>query len=282
MQLSNDQSAAVMHGLGKEKMWAPVPPATDVSDLPSWLLDIHIDFMRGASNSPHILLNVDEKPWPKGEPEIFQYEEEGRWRARSSDGWSMLQHCHGPANPTTAWRLVQMQPSMYLKDGVMEWQIGPIDDAKKHLENVKRDGHHPNAYIETKDIYATAKDNGYGGRVFWIKDRAGNDVALRGPFFGGTPPFWQEASFYARDDSRPYDKLDDKSGKPWYQRMGCFGYYVSEELVIKAITKFRPDLLLARVYPGYGHAHVEPYERDWGAPKSFMANELRQPGEGSL
>lgn len=294
--LSDDQMGAAMHGLGKQKSWMPYEfPQGDlkewIAELPSWLLDVHVDMNRGCANSPSIRLKVDGQPWPKGEEPMYEFEEPDFWRARSSDGWSLQQHIHGRAFKTIAWRMTGLQNNQYTRNGCTEWRIenpkygetalqACMTAANNHLELCKTLRDPPeDPKIEYKECWATRKDAGYGGRVFWIKTKDGREVALRGPFHSGSPLGWMDVTFYARDDSNFKELRDDKEGRPWYKRMGFFGYYVSEELIKRVIAKHLPHLRLAIVYPGYGHARLEPYEQSWGCPKQWLTGDARQPGE---
>lgn len=279
MKLSDDQTLVVMHGLGSQKSWVDVPLPSGHLELPKWLLDCHIDMMMGWGNPPRALYHVKGEPWPDGEPQIFEREEGEYWRARSSDGWSMLQHIHGgEVRPATVWRVTGLDSNTHASKSETDWIItdpkkgesqmtAAMGAAMEHLKLCVKHGS-PEAQIETKDAHVTTKLDGYGGRVFWINTKTHGEVALRGPFFGGTPLGWHEAICYSRDDS-PYEIQQDRRGIPWYKRSGTFGYYVSEELLLRAVATFQPHLRMARVYPGYGQARLEPYEAAWGCPKEF-------------
>ena len=286
VKLSNDQTAAVMHGLKRSApTWEPVELPTGRIELPDWLLDVHVDMCRGSANSPRVQYKVKRKPWPVGEEELFELEDGDCWRARSSDGWTMVQHVHsGAPKKTIAWRVGNMS-NPYCKDGYTEWQTSDdseskvIAEANKHLKFCRERGS-PDACLETKECWTTPKQDGYGGRIFWIKTKDGREIALRGPWYGGCPLGWDEATCYERKDQDPWEIRQDRDGVPWYKRGGYFGYYVSEELKLRAIAVYAPHLRMARVFPGYGPARLEPYESEWGGPKRWIKQEDRQPGEG--
>lgn len=293
---NEQQEAAIMHGLERgAKWWEPRDLPLGRQELPSWLKGAHVDLMLQASNPPQVTLKISHDPWPTGEPKFFENEGEGAWTARSSDGWLMERHYHqGRVFEAVAWRLVGMDRNEYLKDGRLEWQIesNPASaeaETRKHMEFCQRDGTNGGISIEYKTILATEKQAGYGGRTFWIKLKDGREMALRGPWHGGPPVGWTEA--YCWDMSREYNRTPDivrikcadgvvrRRSRPWHARGGSFGYFFSDDLVMKAVARYVPHMCAAMVYPGYGRARIEFYIDEWGAPKRFA--EERRPGWGS-
>lgn len=254
MDLTREQTAAAMHGLGKKKArWEPLELTDDqLQPVPDWLGDCYVDWHEGCSNTPTVRMKqVADFP----EFGNWRREDGGRWIQRSSDGLLMHQHIHKGA--------LSMRP-----DGSIE----------------------------------TTKQDGYAGRTFTLERVEGLcdlemvqpkplnglvTVHLQGPWFGGCPDGWIEMiSVDMRPD--PTDKYSewsrkwyDLQGVPWYRRSGTFGFYLSETVVVRALRKFQPHLLLARAWHSWSDApHVEPYTVEWGAPKAFKQMRVRGEGPG--
>lgn len=61
----------------------------------------------------------------------------------------------------------------------------------------------------------------------------------------------------------------------WYRRGGCGGLLLPTLDFISAIHKFYPSLLFAEVILD-GIRTIEPYKKEWGAPKAAMDATARQ------
>lgn len=296
MELSDQQNAVVMHGMEKgNATWEPRELPTQVRDLPDWLLDAHVDMMLHACNSPDVKLKVSRNPWPQNELELYEDEGGGAWTARSSDGYVLHRHYHsGRVREYTAWR-VMYDGKIVTKAHRNGWQIPVIQagetaqiaaerEAEKHVAFCKDlDGRlnmergNPDLYsIEYSKVLATDKQNGYGGANFSLMLKDGRTIILRGPWHGGSPVGWNDTVIV--DMSSKYNQEPLVYGgktQPWYKRGGSYGHYLSDELILKAVARFQPHVDVAMVYPGYGHARYEFYDRTWGAPKMFAKERLR-------
>lgn len=284
MNLSDTQNLIVMHGLGKQAWWEPRELPTQAHDLPDWLLDAHVDMMLHASNRPEVKFKISRDPWPVGEPKLYEDEGGGAWTARSSDGHLLLVHYHsGKVFNCVGWRVMYDGEivTQARKDG---WQIAnnrakAEAEATKHLELCQRlfTQNHPDPTLyslEYCEIRATEQQGGYGGSHFHIQLKSGGTLVLRGPWHGGSPEGWSDTVVV--DMSSKYNSQPQT--RPWHLSGGSFGFYMSDELILKAVAKFQPHLGVAWVYPGYGQPRYQFYDLNWGAPKAFAKERL--PGWG--
>jgi hypothetical protein len=117
--------------------------------------------------------------------------------------------------------------------------------------------------------WETTKQDGYAGSTFTIKPVVGlGTVHLRGPWFGGTQPGYSEMT--SVDMTDPQKSSPYYANRPWYKRGATFGLYISDELLIRVLSRFAPHLPLAWVSMFSGdHPRVQPYLAEWGAPKQF-------------
>jgi hypothetical protein len=123
-------------------------------------------------------------------------------------------------------------------------------------------------------VWQTTHQDGFGGRTFTLESVIGlGPVRLRGPWFGGTRPGYSEMKSVDMTEDQPAYY----QGRPWYKRMATFGYYISDDLLIRLLSRYCPDLPIAMVQKcGGEHERVEPYRHDWGCPKS-----IRHPGRAT-
>jgi hypothetical protein len=244
MILSNEQMTAALAGLTERGQWVEIPMETDTHDLPPWLLGLHIDWAMQYWNAPYVKFKVACNPMP--EEVLWEQGPGGRWFREY--GYVMEQLWNGGA-------LTQMENG--------EWE--------------------------------TTKTDGHGGRTTTIKLKDGRTVHLRGSWFGGVQDNWSEMTIV--DMSDKYVKMDQRQGKDkweiwpgsgnfkhvnrkakaWYKSGGTYGLYVSDELRIKAISRFQPHVRLAlvRVFDKPGGIFVEPFLDEWGMPKTAWLEKQR-------
>lgn len=272
MELSSDQMAAVMHGMEKHPCWVPVDLPVGRQDLPDWLLDAHVDLMLNAANSPHVKFKVSRRPWSG--PELWEREAPGAWTVRSDDGYVMLRHYHsGEVREMEGWR---MSMKAHPRSSQGPWIFTDFDKSPSKTAIQQN----PDKYsVEFQTFLVSDQQEGYGGSQFQITLKSGKILILRGPWHGSPPVGWTEAFVF--DTSQPHNQgpyvIAGKS-YPWHARGGSFGYFFSDDLVMKAVARYAPHLKCAKVYPGYGRARIEFYDANWGAPKMFA--EERKPGWG--
>ena len=298
MHLSDQQNAVVMRGINRRPAtWEARELPTMVTDLPDWLLDAHVDLNIAYSNSPDVRFKVSRNPWPINEPKLYEDEGGGAWTARSSDGYLMSRFYHtGPVSRYVAWRIVHGVETKTIvtqtnKDGwmipVIKYGDTPEIAAEREAENhlalcrklvtADRDPAHYSA--EFTEMFATTRQEGFGGRHFHLNMKDGSTLVLRGPWHGGAPIGWTDLIMFnvsSKWNAEP--RIVRGRTIPWYQRGGTGGHFVSEELVLKAVARYQPHMGVALVYPGYGHARYEFYDLNWGAPKKFA--QTRLPGWG--
>lgn len=131
---------------------------------------------------------------------------------------------------------------------------------------------HSPATIEKEDGWHTGRMDGFGGRRFTIQMQDGRTVHLNGPWFGGQKSGWMEAHTVDMrknsDAKRPY-YVD----RPWHERGACFGFYVSDDIVIRALARYAAHLGIAHAQLFDDYWHIEPFKPAWGTVKGNLTRE---------
>lgn len=138
------------------------------------------------------------------------------------------------------------------KNGLMEqyWHTGSL--------NQRADG-----------SWETTQQDGFAGRTFTIEMQDGRMIHLRGPWHGGISDQWNEMVIV--ETTSKYFRAD----RAWHKNTGCFGPYVSNEILMKAIARFYPHLRVAAVkFYEYGYL-LQPYTQEWGVPKQVIKERIR-------
>lgn len=258
MNLSPDQMRAVEHGFHNrgeyEFLELPIGPRP----LPEWAKGLHVDFMLGYINSPHVYLKITDQRLVYGE-----YDEDGTdlgfdggWKffdgayfTHSEDGRAKC-HYHGPLE----WR-------------TMERFIGYAKD-----NTGQSDYRHP--INETYQAWATIQSDGYSGRTFKLKMKNGTVGLLRGPWHGLPPKGYVEVYTNAEGDIAQWNR-NPRSPRPWWNCGGTFGLYISDDLFLRLMAKFEPTFKVARV-TSHRYTRLEPVFFDWSAPKDFISKEEQE------
>jgi hypothetical protein len=134
--------------------------------------------------------------------------------------------------------------------------------------------------FEFKTTRATSKQSGFGGDAYVLQMADGEELVLRGPWHGGAPTGYVEVSTcdwntYSNDaisaGTSPYAWLRrDTFAKPWHQRGSHAGLYITEDLFIRLIAHFAPQVTLLRVEHSYGK-RLEAADPRWGGvPKAAV------------
>lgn len=131
---------------------------------------------------------------------------------------------------------------------------------------------------ETDGAWHSTKDRGYGGRAFILDAVEGiGKVVLHGPWFGNTPAGYSE--LITVDMRKPYNH---RFGRKWHDKGGTFGYYISDETLIKLTARYQPhvELCLTEIYANSGQ-RVQPINPAWGVPKHIWLEQKRQEWEAN-
>lgn len=236
--LTREQTMAVMHGIGPNKMWAEPVELPTMAEVPDWCLDADTHYLFGDSakysNRPKLHLKVKQgcEHW---EPELYDYDERRGFYYTLSGDDRMHGYYHKPLRPQT----VSVSEKVEGK-----WQ-----------------------QIE-KEVWATPQEEGFAGRHFHIKMRDGRDAILRGPWHGCPPAGWVDVTYHLWPPKYGmYRRIKGDTRKPWRACMGYFGWYISEDLFLRIMAKYLPHLRAARVH-SHGMTYIEPCI-DGQPPKGF-------------
>ena len=145
-----------------------------------------------------------------------------------------------------------------------KWRTGPGGLYYREHGGLMEQFWHSGRLIEQADgSFHTTKQEGFGGRKFTLDMEDGRKIVLVGPWHGGNIKGWNDMTYV---DVKKYQDKPGRSFRPWFKRGGCFGFYISDELLLKAIAKFQSHLRAARVN-FHGWTLVEPFPDQWGMPK---------------
>lgn len=117
----------------------------------------------------------------------------------------------------------------------------------------------------------TTKQEGFGGNEYCLKMADGQETILRGPWAGGPPEGWGEAAYVDLGSSwRHSVKPSSRHWRPWFQWTACAGLFFSNDLLVRALSRFCPHIELALVSRySTGAAHIEPLKPEWSEPKNW-------------
>lgn len=145
------------------------------------------------------------------------------------------------------------------------WRAGPKGRYWREKDGVMEQLWHTGAVTQREDgEWQTTQQEGFGGRTTIVKMDDGRTIHLRGPWFGGHQAGYNEMTTVN-------DMQEGWRGRPhWWQKMGTFGLYVSDEILILAICRYQPHVLIAMERFHDWGMMVQPYLAEWGMPKRVM------------
>ena len=260
--VSTEQMLAIMAGNKNKYTFEYANREPNPSLIPSWLKDIHIDWMVGFGNRPGLLGKASHDPL---EGVTFKKLGKKLWLGTNAAGDCFTAHYHNGA--------------VALRERRVGMRKGP--DGKPISTNNPANPYE--VEWDTEMALMTTQQAGYGGREFKIRmaedelneEWAGKDIYLVGPWHGCPPDGYQELSLVRMDDK--YYNTSMNKDKPWYKRGGSFGYVISNEAMIQALMHFQPHCPVAIVNLGFMTA-IEPCLPETGLPKSFFVPEDKCPG----
>lgn len=190
------------------------------------------------------------------------------------------------SNPWVRFKQIAEMPAM----GVWHREVVPGRDGGTRWSRTSPDGHlmeqlwHGGALSARADgSLETTQQDGFGGRTSTIEVLGLGNVHLRGPWFGGTADGFNELTAVdltpgSLNDKRRQHPYWRRRAKAWHQMTGCFGLYISDDLLVRLLSRFVPHLHLARIQPYRGASmRIEPYVAAWGCPKRLRAD--KEQGE---
>lgn len=257
LDVSPDQLGAIMVGGKHQKSFQPVSEDAwkEWGDLPSWVLDAHVDWMEGYGNDPRYLIKIAPNAFDRGALGWYKRGEK-TWIAEHPDGWCKCHYHNGPVTLRTAKDF-----KGYEKD-----ETGEVITFKPIYED--------RLYI------GTTKQAGYGGRHFPIVMADDSDiypgqtVELVGPWHGGAPEGyidvtiveWDERTQQQAEWRRKHSKWPN-AGK-WFRAGGTFGIYLKKELVLAIMAVHQPHLRFCDHDLGYAK-YLHPLRPETGMPKGW-------------
>lgn len=268
MLLSTEQTRAVMHGIDNQISWAEIARPVGPHPVPTWCKGVHVDWMDGYSNSPHVTLKVigDVREW---EGKRFRREDGKFYRARHGDG-RLEQYAHsGTVSPTEVqrWRSSDGSLRLFRRSGP-EWaETG--DKALGRLLTGSGEwveyGYEPGEWVKIT-LPATTAQAGFGGANIPIQMEDGSELVLRGPWHVGAPEGYAEVAYI--DVSRENRWVRRKS-LPWHRATARGGLFLRHDTFTAIMARFAAHLPLASVT--YGRATtLEPFRPEWGEPKRLV------------
>lgn len=237
MTTLSDEQMNFVSGAGISA-WEDCALPTGRHPLPEWCLDAHVDWGNGHCGAPSVSLKVrgDAYRWPD---QRFRKEGSKLYIARHEDGRAVA-HYHGGAL-----------------------------SREKLLDRRGPDGKYIQLVADCKEVevLATTQQDGYAGAHYWLTMEDGSDLVLRGPWHGGAPEGYVEVSAFNVESSLYHDKWS--RARPWYERGGGPGVYITEDLFMRIVSRFCAHARVARVVHSYG-VRLEPYRAEWGMSKAAI------------
>lgn len=251
--LSTEQTRAVNFGIGDQTItWQEVARPAGPQPIPTWCKGIHVDWMEGFSNSPSVVLKTNQNlgDWPNK-----KFRKEGDYYRAYSDDGQMVQYAHSGAVGKVllaAFRREDGTITQNRRSGC-EWASGvPGDDYAAE----------PGEWVKV-EMLATTPSQGFGGANFWCPMEDGTTIVLRGPWHSGPKQGYADVAYVNVKDRffRPYRK-----GMKWHEVTQIGGLYLSQESLVRILSKFAAHLPIAAVTYS-GCTTIEPYLAEWGVPK---------------
>lgn len=279
MHLSDEQMAAVRHGIKAEVSWEEISLPRGPQPVPEWAKDLHVDFMDGFGNSPHFTIkgSCNLRRWPDK-----RFTRDGdRFMAISPDGRAEIYYQGGKLTQTTIrmFKGCDGELRQYPRTGA-EWG-NPTDGLAWIYPNGERHGTEPGEWVEVERL-CTQQENGFGGSHIHITMEDGTPVVLRGPWHGGSPNGFVEVAYADASDpnfarqSAWWRKTLRKNGYTHRHHWGTCtgGLFVREAEFILIFARFLPHLRLMRLIRNE-RSFIEPLKPDWDAPKCVIQQRER-------
>lgn len=278
--------------------WHAIEMPTGRQQLPDWLRGLHIRWNFGVGNEPSIALKVNGDPhnWPD---QRWTTDRQGLYIAEHQDGRALAHYHKGRVSLRAAWRVLDADGEPFTHEWRVMGEDTTLADAQAageaHLAVVRalkpcptsmsvvklagrqspvKYADHSTCYCEARMIDVTEESSGYGGRHIEITMDTGQQLILRGPWHGGPPPGYAEVTT-VDEKQRGSPRSRWTRGNRWYQMGGCFGLYVSDDLLIRAIAHYAPHVRLACLPENYGN-RIQPYLPQWGGLKRDIYDLERQ------
>lgn len=249
--LSDEQTHAIGRDRAVAYSLAQLPVGRQPT--PAWARDLHVDFMDGYGNVPRFIIKTDceARDWADK-----RFEFDGRrYIAKSGDGRAECYY-HGEARRV---------------DGLKRWRCpdGTIRHGPRWLEGGRIEA----GEWETYEGWATGPDQGFGGSHFHLTMIDGREVVLRGPWHGGCPPGYVEASYFNTSDrwGRAFRK---RKPQPWWNRGGRAGLFIEAEVFKLLFARFTPHLQLFEVAEG-DRVWLQAAKPEWDCPKDVWIQRAR-------
>lgn len=232
--LSDEQMNAV-HGGVRGHAWELLDLPVGKQPLPDWVTGAHVYWANGVGNAPSVKLKVrgDVFTWDN----LRYTKNDDAYMACNSDGRARVYYHTGAVSV------------IKLKDSRLRGKI-PYNDWPE------------------VDVRATTQQDGFGGDNLWLTMDDGEPLVLRGPWHGGAPDGYVEVSCVDIDSSANHQGRWFRN-RPWHQRGGVAGLYLTEELFLRIFAKFIPHARLIRINKSYG-TRIEPMLAEWEMPKSYI------------
>lgn len=219
--------------------------------IPAWCADLAVDWHEGYGNPPDFDLKAraghDPFIWPD---QVWIVEDKDRYRTYSADG-RLKQHAHGGrltwSDERNAWLST-------LDEG---YGGHPFTITMKYGLEVNLEGMSRSNMFDPWTSWADT--------IRFTADR--RTVVLRGPWSVPGPAGYHGVGVYPAED--PYREPGSRYWRPWHQRTGRSGLFITTDLLLRLIARYQPTLRVAAVTRnGYGPC-LEPVREDWDAPKNW-------------
>lgn len=269
------------------KSFEPIGLAAGPRSLPDWVRGVHINWMDGYGNSPHLHVRCRRDPLAfsrVGSPVWGPFDclnhlnEKCRGWIAEQDGVAAVHYHSGK---------VSLTPFQERVGWVGNGFDALLQDTLDGEPRVDRTGCWPDqpgrpsmggGIYETRQILATTQQEGYGGRHIDITLKSGELLRLRGPWHGGAPEGYSEVYYYI---DKPEDQRRGRWWRPWYNRGGYFGLYVKTDLLLDIFATFVPHVPWCSVTTvnRLGETRrLEPMRPEIGLPKDWHVQPEQCPG----
>lgn len=248
--LSTEQQRAA--SISTNFSWSELDRPCGPQELPSWVRDVHVDWVERYSNSPRITLKVTEnvRDWPNK-----RFSRSGdRYIAKHADG-RLEQYAH-------AGRISLAPVSMFKRDdGLLSPFRRQAPGTDIFGDMIYEDGE----WVQIQMPCTTTQDGFGGSRIFITMDDE-SPLCLVGPWHVSSPEGYAEVAYVDASRVRPsWEHPKD----PWWKTTAIGGLYLQEQVFIAIMSRFAAHLPLARVTYG-GCTTIEPYKAEWGKPKRLV------------
>lgn len=262
-----------------EQPWLPIDMPTGRQHLPDWLVGLHISWSFGVANDPYIKLKVKGNPH-QWQDQSWTAETDGLYVAKHPDGRALAHYHKGRVSTRAAWRVFRADDKPFTHQWRIMGEKSTLTDAQvagdAHLASMRRTQYeslrteYESCRIEARLVEVTEESSGYGGSHFEITMAAGQQRILRGPWHGGPPMGCAEVTTI-----QPPKRSGRKPTPRWHQMGGCFGLYIADDLLIRALAHFAPHVRLAHLPENYGN-RIQPYLPQWNGLKRDIYELERQ------